>query len=113
MLKVLHQAKRAGTMLHPGQACAWIFSVGSRSGHMEVTREQHRPDFAYGNALRRTYRTQGVKAGINTLLVKVLMNHKVDSDVHDGYFAVPSMFRELLAAQERLSRQVMSHADDQ
>ena len=77
---------------------------------MEGPREQHRPDFAYGNALRRTYRTQAVKAGINTLLVKVLMNHKIDSDVHDGYFAVPSMFRELLEAQERLSRHLMSHA---
>lgn len=98
MLRVLNEVKRAGAMLHPEQARTWIFPAGSRNGHMD--------------ALRRTYRTQAVRAGINTLLLKVLMNHKIGSDMHDGYFSIPSMFRELLAAQERLSRHLMSHARD-
>ena len=110
MLRVLNEAKRAGAMLHPEQSRTWIFPAASRAGHMDAPREQHRPGFAFGNALRRTYRTHAVRAEINPLLVKVLLNHEIGRDVHDGYFSIPSMFRELLAAQERLSRHLMSHA---
>ncbi len=111
ILRVLNQAKRAGAMLHPEQARTWIFPSETQAGHMNAPKEQHRPTFAFGNTLRRTYRTQAVKAEINPLLVKVLLNHKIGSDVHDGYFSIPSMFRELLAAQEKPSRHLMSHAE--
>ena len=89
---------------------SWIFPAASKAGHMDAPREQHRPNFAFGNALRRTYRTHAVRAEINPLLVKVLLNHEIGRDVHDGYFSTPSMFRELLVAQERLSDHLVSHA---
>jgi hypothetical protein len=39
----------------------------------------------FGTDLRQSFRTMSVECGIGKLEAKILMNHKVDQDVHDGY----------------------------
>jgi hypothetical protein len=62
----------------------------------------------YGNDLRQTFKTVATEVGIGRLEAKLLMNHKVDSDVHDAYASRGALAGHLLQAQERISRAIVA-----
>ncbi len=103
MLRCLWRAREAGRMLYPAQARRWVFPSGeSASGHVEEVKEKKLAKT--GHALRHSFRTLAHAAGVNELDVKVLLNHKIDADVTDGYLNTPALAAHIMAQQEKVSR---------
>jgi len=49
-----------------------------------------------------------VECGVGKLEAKILMNHKVDQDVHDGYATTPELREHLHKCQARISAAMMA-----
>ncbi len=85
----------------------WLFPADSKSGHVaEVA--QHELDGLTGHALRHTFATLAVQAGVPLLELKYLLNHAA-SNVTMGYIHVgPEHLRK---HQEVASRYILEQLD--
>jgi integrase len=123
MLRALWRARRAGRTMCEQQSKVWCFpSDRSASGHIEEPKgrsQQRQADKSIqrvtriektGHALRLTFRTLAGVSGMSRTFSRILMNHKIDGDVHDEYMSVPAMFEQLHTAQEKLSGFIIEHA---
>lgn len=108
LIRSLVRVRRVGLVLYPRQASEWIFPAASASGHVAEHKE-HREDLSkWGNDLRQTFRNMCALAGIDPLSSRLLMNHQVSRDVHDGYLTKSALMDSLRAAQERVSTAIMA-----
>jgi hypothetical protein len=107
MLYCLVRARRAGRILHCDQARCFIFPALSGAGHLTEWREDREALSKFGTDLRQSFKTMSVECGVGKLEAKVLMNHKVDRDVHDGYATTPELREHLHGCQERISAAIM------
>ncbi|MEX2123267.1 MAG: integrase arm-type DNA-binding domain-containing protein [Woeseia sp.] len=107
MLRVLNAAKRGGAFLHAESAQTYVFA-GS-AGHIIEYKEKRLS--RVGNDLRQSYATIATEVGVPKLLLKVLMNHAVDSDITEGYVTVGRLWRELLDAQEKITKAILTAAE--
>jgi|KBSSwiStaDraftv2_1062776.scaffolds.fasta_scaffold08258_6 hypothetical protein len=108
MLYCLVRARRAGCILHREQARRFIFPALSEAGHLAEWREDRAALSKFGTDLRQSFKTMSVECGVGKLEAKVLMNHKVDRDVHDGYTTTPELREHLHACQAKISAEMMS-----
>jgi integrase len=111
MLVALNRAKRAGRVLHPELAREWIFPAATSTGHIAEHKEKRRVLDKYGHDLRHSFATLAAAVGVNKLFIKLLLNHKLSSDVTDGYITGGALFEQLRAEQVRLSRFIMGHRE--
>jgi hypothetical protein len=95
MLYCLVRARRAGRILHREQAQRFIFPSVSQEGHLVDWREAREVLSKFGTDLRQSFKTMSVECGVGKLEAKILMNHKVDQDVHDGYATTPELREHL------------------
>ncbi|WP_372625062.1 integrase arm-type DNA-binding domain-containing protein [Falsiroseomonas sp.] len=109
MLVCLARARWAGRLLHPAAAArAWIFPAASKPGHIVEWREERADLPKWGMDLRQSYVIAAEHLDISERLLKRLLNHATQ-DVTMGYGDRTRIWAQLLAAQERLSRHIMSH----
>ncbi len=108
MLYSLVRARRAGRILHREQAQRFIFPALSEEGHLVDWREHREVLSKFGTDLRQSFKTMSVECGIGELEAKILMNHKVDQDVHDGYATTPELREHLHKCQARISAGMMA-----
>jgi hypothetical protein len=107
MLYCVVRARRAGRILHREQAQRFVFPALSEEGHLVEWREDREMLSKFGSDLRQSFKTMSVEAGVGKLEAKILMNHKVDQDVHDGYATTPELREHLHACQARISEAMM------
>ena len=107
MLYCLVRARRAGRILHRDQARRFIFPALSEAGHLAEWREDREALAKFGTDLRQSFKTISVEAGVGKLEAKILMNHKVDRDVHDGYTTTPELREHLHSCQARISAAII------
>jgi integrase len=108
MLYCLVRARRAGRILHREQAQRFIFPALSEEGHLVDWREHREVLSKFGTDLRQSFKTMIVECGVGKLEAKILMNHKVDQDVHDGYATTPELREHLHNCQARISAGMMA-----
>jgi hypothetical protein len=101
------RARRAGRILHRDQAQRFIFPALSEAGHLAEWREDRAALSKFGTDLRQSFKTISVECGVGKLEAKILMNHKVDQDVHDGYATTPELREHLHKCQARISAGIM------
>jgi hypothetical protein len=107
MLYCLVRARRAGRILHRDQAQRFVFPALSEAGHLAEWREDREALAKFGTDLRQSFKTVSVECGVGKLEAKILMNHKVDRDVHDGYTTTPELREHLHGCQARISAAMM------
>jgi hypothetical protein len=108
MLYCLVRARRAGRLLYRDQAQRFVFPALSREGHLTEWREDRDTLSKWGTDLRQSFKTISVECGVGKLEAKILMNHKVDRDVHDGYATTPELREHLRGCQARISAAIMA-----
>jgi hypothetical protein len=108
MLYCLVRARRAGRILHRDQAQRFIFPALSEAGHLTEWREEREALSKFGTDLRQSFKTMSVECGVGRLEAKILMNHKIDRDVHDGYTTTPELREHLHKCQARISAGMMA-----
>jgi integrase len=82
----------------------WLFPSNSKSGHVSEVQQAELGDLT-GHALRHTYATLAIEAGVPLAELKFLLNHAADS-VTMGYLH-PSM-EHLRGLQEKASRYILA-----
>lgn len=111
MLRSLWRVRRAGRQLHPHASQDWIFASASPAGHIVEHKECRKKLAKWGGDLRQTFRTMAAVVGIDPLSSRLLMNHTVDRDVHDGYITKAALMGTLLGQQERLSAAIVARCE--
>lgn len=107
MIRCLIRAVRAGRMMYPDKAHAWLFVADSQDGHMAEHREYRQVLAKWGNDLRQTYRTIGQVAGLSEIDMHLLMNHTLPG-VNAGYITRAKLLNgHLRGTQEKLSATIM------
>jgi hypothetical protein len=76
-------------------------------GHLAEWREDREALAKFGTNLRQSFKTISVECGVGKLKAKILMNHKMDRDVHDGYTTTPELREHLHGCQARISAAIM------
>jgi len=85
----------------------WCFPARSKSGHLEVMRRTK--DWPWpAHAMRHTYRTVAMEAGVPTDTVKLLMNHS-SSDVSWGYVTRSNLIGPMRDAAETVVARLLSY----
>jgi integrase len=107
IIRALIRLRRAGLVMHPREAKTWIFPADSVTGHIVEHKEDRARLAKWGGDLRQSYRNMCALAGIDPLSSRLLMNHVVDRDVHDGYITKAALMGTLRKHQERISAYVM------
>lgn len=110
MVRALRRLREHNKIAYPGSP--YLFpSLLAASGHTTVMREKTRDGFQYGHALRASYISRAIAAGVPKTLREMLVNHGgKDSDVHDAYAGWIALTKTLRAAQARISAEILSHA---
>jgi integrase len=108
IVRSLVRARRAGMVLHPRQSAEWVFPADSVTGHIVEHKEDRARLAKWGGDLRQTFRNMCALAGIDPLTSRLLMNHVVDRDVHDGYITKSALMGSLRVHQQRLSTFIMA-----
>jgi integrase len=122
MVRSLERVRRAGHIMCEAQSKTWVFpSDRSKSGHIEEPKGTSRGKRKDGSiykinridksphALRHSFRGFAAGAGVSRTHSRILMNHRIERDIHDEYMSVPAMFDQLRAASEKLSAYMLSH----
>lgn len=122
MIRSLKRVRRAGQIMCEERSKIWAFpSDRSKSGHVEEPKGTSRAKRKDGSiykttridksphALRHSFRGYAAGAGVSRTHSRILMNHRIERDVHDEYMSVPAMFDQLRAATEKLSTYMLSH----
>jgi integrase len=107
MVLSLVRVRRAGMVLHARQSAEWVFPADSVTGHIVEHKEDRAKLAKWGGDLRQTFRNMCALAGIDPLTSRLLMNHVVDWDVHDGYITKAALMGSLRVHQQRLSTFIM------
>jgi integrase len=103
MILALVRVRRAGIIMHPRQAATWIFPADSATGHIVEHKEDRSKLSKWGGDLRQSFRNMCALAGIDPLSSRLLMNHVVDRDVHDGYITKTALMGSLRKHQQTVS----------
>jgi integrase len=93
---ILTEARIAATLVDPKSD--WVFPAASRTGHLMEATEKTFPDVK-PHALRRTYATACIEAGIDPYTVKMLLNHTPDKGDVTARYVQPSADHAARAAQ--------------
>lgn len=126
MTRCILRAIRLSRAVYPAQAATWLFAADSKSGHIEVHKEDRIAPVIvrngveitrkgvslskFGNDLRQSYRTVAQAAGVAELDAHLLMNHSLPG-VNAGYITRDKLARNhLRAQQERISAVVVELA---
>lgn len=107
MIRSIVRAIRAGRVLYPEAAEAWIFPAASKSGHLVEHKEDRAVLSKWGNDLRQSYRTLAQAAGVAEIDAHLLMNHSLPG-VNAGYVTKGKLFGHLRDQQERISAFILS-----
>jgi integrase len=107
IIRALIRVRRAGIIMHPREAQRWIFAAGSITGHIVEHKEDRSKLSKWGGDLRQTYRNMCALAGVDPLSSRLLMNHVVDRDVHDGYITKAALMGNLRKHQETISAYIL------
>lgn len=108
MILALVRLRRAGQVMHQRQAATWVFPADSVTGHIVEHKEDRAKLSKWGGDLRQSFRNMCALAGIDPLSSRLLMNHVVDRDVHDGYITKSALMGSLRKHQQRISDFVMA-----
>lgn len=92
--------------LYPGSK--WVFpSEKSRSKHLSIPRND-KQGLPLAHALRHTYRTHSLIAGVSDIESHLLMNHKPDGVNYD-YISRTVTIEHLRGAQEKITSHFLKH----
>lgn len=91
--------------MHPDHCATWIFPAATASGHIAEHKEDRSVLSHWGGDLRQTWRTVAVAAGIGDMEAHMLLNHKLRG-VSAGYITKSALLPHLIAAQDRVSREI-------
>lgn len=121
MVDCLFRAIEASRVVHEVNAEEWVFaSDKSASGHIENIKNVQQWTDAKGvkkvkvrtqqsaHALRHSWRVLADEARIPATHSKILMNHRIPSDVHSEYLSLDEMFDQLRESQDRVSSLIMN-----
>jgi integrase len=111
MILALVRLRRAGQIMHPRQSAIWVFAADSATGHIVEHKEDRAKLAKWGGDLRQSFRNMCALAGIDPLSSRLLMNHVVDRNVHDGYITKSALMGSLRKQQQRISDFVMAALD--
>jgi len=107
MVGVVRRALEIGDMLFPGTE--WLFPTRGTDGKVKAVimwRERTLPGET-GHVLRHTFRTIAQRAGLDPIEADLLLDHKVQG-VRGIYIHERALFDRLLAAQERMSGEILA-----
>jgi len=89
---ILNDAMAACNALYPGSA--YVFPSNGKSGRLSNTREEKYIPNCSPHALRRTYATACVEAGVDPYVIKLLLNHAAEkNDVTSRYIRISTELR--------------------
>ncbi len=106
LLDRLKARKAENAKLYPKSP--WVFpSEKSNSGHLTIPRND-KQGLPMAHALRHTYRTHSLLAGVSDVHSHLLMNHKMEG-VNYGYISRAVTLEELRTAQEKITAHFLKH----
>lgn len=100
MITILRRVLAEGDRLFPGTV--YVFPSKSKTGHAVDVQERD-VDLPTGHIVRHTYITHAKKAGIDRETRRLLVDHRDKDDIQGLYLHVPSLFADLLDAQEKMT----------
>lgn len=106
LIERLKRRKEENAKLFPKSP--WVFpSEKSTSGHLTIPRND-KQGLPMAHALRHTYRTHSLLAGVSDVHSHLLMNHKMEG-VNYGYISRAVTLEELRTAQEKITAHFLKH----
>jgi integrase len=106
LLDRLQRRREQNDELHAGSK--WIFpSEKSKSKHLSIPRND-KQGLPLAHALRHTYRTHSLIAGVSDIESHLLMNHKPDGVNYD-YISRTVTIEHLRGAQEKITAHFLKH----
>ena len=109
MIRTLWQAREAGRVLHPEQGLEFIFPAASTERCIAWTKEKRSVLSHWGVDLRQCYISATKTVGLTGYVARLLVNHSVQNDVHDGYATTGESLDGLLhEAQRKMTEHLIS-----